>query len=73
MIDGTLLDANARAALLVDGSDDGTLVVRADVRPGASGLKVVIQNTNAAVEMGDELRSVTPHPLGVITTKVVLD
>lgn len=69
-IDGTLLEANARAAAIIDGSDRGIIVVGGKVTAGASGLKVVIQNTTAKVDVADDLKSVPTKALGVSATKV---
>jgi hypothetical protein len=69
-IDGTLVEANARAAGIIDGSDRGIIVVGGKVTAGASGLKVVIQNTTANVDIADDLKSVPTKALGVSATKV---
>lgn len=64
------LEANARAAGIIDGSDRGIIVVGGKVTAGPSNLKVVVQNTSATVDIGAELRSETPSPLGVVAAKV---
>lgn len=69
---GTTLEANARAAGIIDGSDRGIIVVGGKVTAGPSGLKVVVQNTTASVEIGSELRSETSMPLGVLTAKMTI-
>lgn len=64
------LEANARAAGIIDGSDRGIIVVGGKVTAGPSNLKVVVQNTTAKVEIGADLRSETSEPLGVVAAKV---
>jgi hypothetical protein len=64
------LEANARAAGIIDGSDRGIIVVGGKVTAGASNLKVVVQNTTASVDIGADLRSETSEPLGVVAAKV---
>ncbi len=69
-VDGTTVEANARAAGIIDGSDRGIIVVGGKVSAGASGLKVVIQNTTAKVDVADDLKSVPTKALGVSATKI---
>lgn len=71
-IDGTVLEGNARAAGIIDGSDRGIIVVGGRVTAGASGLKVVIQNTTATIDIAEDLKSVPDEALGVSTTKVTV-
>lgn len=69
-VEGTTLEANARAAGVIDGSDRGIIVVGGKVTAGPSNLKVVVQNTTATVDIGADLRSETPEPLGILAAKV---
>ena len=71
-IDGTLVEQNARAAGIVDGSDRGIIVVGGKVSASSSGLKFVVQNTTASVEIGDDMKSVSDKPLGVAASKVTV-
>ena len=66
----TVLEANARAAGIIDGSDRGIIVVGGKITAGASGLKVVVQNTTSTVEIGEDERSVPPEPLGIAASTI---
>lgn len=70
----TELDANARTAGLIDGADErGIIIVSGKVGPGASGLKLVVQNTKAAaVQIPAADVSVPTQPLGISAPKLAL-
>lgn len=69
-VENTTLEANARTAGIIDGSDRGIIVVGGKVTAGPSNLKVVVQNTTATVDIGADLRSETSAPLGILAAKV---
>jgi hypothetical protein len=72
-LDGTLLEANARAAGISDGSDRGIIIVSGRVGAGPSGLKFVVQNTKGAdVQVADTDRSVPGAALGFSAPKLAL-
>lgn len=72
-VDGAKLEANARAAGVIDGSDRGIIVIGGDVAAGPSGLKIVVQNaTGADVQVPEANRSTTDKPLGVSAPKLQL-
>jgi hypothetical protein len=64
------LEANTRAAGIIDGSDRGIIVVGGKVTAGPSNLKIVVQNTTAQVDVGSDLRSETSEPLGIVAAKL---
>ena len=72
-LDSTLLESNARAAGVIDGSDRGIIIVSGKVGPGVSGLKFVIQNTKGGdVQVPEADRSVPSKPLGISAPKLAL-
>jgi hypothetical protein len=72
-IDGSTLEANMRAAGVVDGSDRGIIVIGGNVAAGPSGLKIVIQNTkDTDVQVPEANKSTTTKPLGVSAPKLQL-
>lgn len=69
----TTFESNARTAGLIDdASEHGIIIVSGKVDPGASGLKFVVQNTTADVQIPASDRSVPPKPLGVNAPKLAL-
>ncbi len=66
-IDGTVVEQNDRAAGLVDdGSKQGIIIVGGTIAAGASGYKIVVQNTDdSAVQIAAGDRSTTAGALGV--------
>lgn len=64
-IDGSIIESNARAAGVIDGSDHGIIVVGGTVAAGPSGLKFVVQKTTADVQISATDTSVTATPLYV--------
>jgi hypothetical protein len=72
-IDGTVVEANVRAAGLIDdGSKQGIIIVGGKISAGASGYKVVVQGTDAsAVQLADTDKSSAPE-LGVSSPKISL-
>jgi hypothetical protein len=69
----TEFDANARTAGLIDGaSERGIIIVSGKVGAGDSGLKFVVQNTKADVQIPAADRSVPSKPLGISAPKLAL-
>jgi hypothetical protein len=68
-IDGTLVEQNARAAGVVDGTN-GIIIIGGKVSAGASGLKFVIQNVKGDVQIPDGDRSSPPTALGISAPKL---
>lgn len=72
-IDGSTLEANMRAAGVVDGSDRGIIVIGGNVAAGPSGLKIVVQNTkDTDVQVPEANKSTPAKPLGVSAPKLQL-
>lgn len=72
-LDGALVESNARAAGVVDGSDRGIIIVGGKVGAGPSGLKFVVQNTKGGdVQIPTEDRSAPEKALGVSAPKLLL-
>ncbi len=72
-LDGSIVESNARAAGIVDGSDRGIIIVGGKVSAGPLGLKFVVQNTKGAdVQIPDADRSALPKALGVSAPKLLL-
>ena len=69
-IERTNFERNDRAAGVVDGSEVGIIIVGGKVDPGDSGLKFVVQNSKADVQIADADKSVTPKPLGISAPKI---
>jgi hypothetical protein len=62
----TVFEANARTAGIIDGaSERGIIIVSGKVGAGASGLKFVVQNTKANVQIPASDRSAPPSALGI--------
>jgi len=68
-IERTNFVANERAAGVVDGSEVGIIIVGGKVEPGP-GLKFVIQNSKAEVQIADADRSVVDEPLAISAPKI---
>jgi len=67
------LDANARAAAVIDGSDRGIIIVGGRITAGASGIKVVVQGkAGADVQVSADNRSTPAKALGVSAPKLTL-
>ena len=72
-IDGSLVETNARAAGVIDGSERGIIIVSGKVGTGGTGLKFVVQNSKGAdVQIADTDRSMPPTTLGVSAPKLAL-
>jgi hypothetical protein len=72
-LEGAEIESNARAAGVIDGSDRAIIIVGGKVAAGASGLKVVIQNTKSeGLQIPEADRSVPEKALGVSAPKLVL-
>lgn len=69
-IERTNFERNERAAGVVDGSEVGIIIVGGKVDPGDSGLKFVVQNSKADVQIADADKSVPPKPLGISAPKI---
>ena len=69
-IERTNFERNDRAAGVVDGSEVGIIIVGGKVDPGDSGLKFVVQNSKADVQIADADKSVPPKPLGISAPKI---
>ncbi|MBX3258297.1 MAG: right-handed parallel beta-helix repeat-containing protein [bacterium] len=69
-IERTNFAANGRAAGVVDGSEVGIIIVGGKVEPGDSGLKFVVQNSKADVQIPDADKSTTTSPLGISAPKI---
>ena len=62
---------NERAAGVIDGSEAGSVTVDgSNILAGGSGLKFVVQNTNANVRIADADKSAPQEPLGVSAPKI---
>ena len=72
-VDGTIVEMNARAAGLIDNaSKAGIIIVGGKISAGASGYKVVVQNTDGAnVTLAAEDKSTAPA-LGVSSPNISL-
>ena len=68
-IERTNFVANERAAGVVDGSEVGIIIVGGKVEPGP-GLKFVVQNSKAEVQIADADRSVLDEPLPISAPKI---
>ncbi|MBX3215552.1 MAG: right-handed parallel beta-helix repeat-containing protein [Labilithrix sp.] len=71
-IERTNFAANGRAAGVVDGSEVGIIIVGGKVEPGDSGLKFVVQNSKADVQIADADKSSPASPLGISAPKIQL-
>lgn len=72
-LESTLLEANARAAGVIDGSERGIIIVGGKVGAGASGLKIVVQNSKSAdVQVSKDDLSTTTKPLGISAPNLAL-
>jgi hypothetical protein len=72
-LDSTLVESNARAAGVIDGSDRGIIIVSGKVGPGISGLKFVVQNTKGGdVQVAEADRSITAKILGISAPRLAL-
>jgi len=72
-LDATALESNARAAGVIDGSDRGIIIVGGKVSAGASGLKLVIQNSKGAdLQVPETDRTTPPAALGISAPKLSL-
>ena len=72
-LDGAVVEANARAAGIIDdASDRGIIIVSGKVGAGGSGLKFVVQNTKAPVQIPEIDRSAPPKALGISAPKLAL-
>lgn len=69
-LDNLTLEANARAAGLVDAGNAGIIIVGGKIAPGASGLKFVVQNTTAEVQLPADAKSEVGERLGVSAPKL---
>ncbi|MBX3206523.1 MAG: right-handed parallel beta-helix repeat-containing protein [Labilithrix sp.] len=69
-IERTNFAANGRAAGVVDGSEVGIIIVGGKVEPGDSGLKFVVQNSKADVQIADADKSNPAEPLGISAPKI---
>ena len=70
-IEHTNFASNERAAGVVDGSEVGIIIVGGKVDPGP-GLKFVVQNSKADVQIADVDKSVVDKPLGISAPKIKL-
>lgn len=69
----TEFSSNARTAGLIDGaSERGIIIVSGKVGTGESGLKFVVQNTKADVQIAASDRSVPAKPLGINAPRLAL-
>lgn len=69
----TEFESNARTAGLIDGaSERGIIIVSGKVGASGSGLKFVVQNTKADVQIPAADRSVPEKPLGISAPKLAL-
>lgn len=67
-LDGTAVEANARTAGIVDGSDRGIIIVGGRIGAGPTGFKFVVQDTtNVDLQIPEADRSVLANKLGVST------
>ncbi len=72
-LDSALVESNARAAGVIDGTDRGIIIVGGTVGAGASGLKFVVQNSKATdIQIPPNDRSTPATILGVSDQKLVL-
>ena len=68
-IERTNFASNERAAGVVDGSEVGIIIVGGKVEPGP-GLKFVVQNSKADVQIADSDKSVLDKPLPISAPKI---
>lgn len=68
-IERTNFVSNERAAGVIDGTEVGIIIVGGKVEPGP-GLKFVVQNNKADVQISDLDKSVLDAPLGVSAPKI---
>jgi hypothetical protein len=72
-LESTALEANARAAGIVDGSERGIIIVGGKVAAGESGIKFVVQNSKGAdVQIAESDRTVPAKALGISAPKLAL-
>ena len=72
-LESTLVESNARAAGVIDGSDRGIIIVSGKVGPGITGLKFVVQNTKGGdVQVAETDRSISPKVLGISAPRLAL-
>ncbi|MDF2693323.1 MAG: hypothetical protein K0S65_1706, partial [Labilithrix sp.] len=69
-VERTNFERNDRAAGVVDGTEVGIIIVGGKVDPGPSGLKFVVQNSKADIQIADADRSITAEPLGISAPKI---
>lgn len=69
-IKDTTIEANARAAGVIDGSDRGIIIVGGKIGAGPSGLKFVVQNSTAEVQIADADLSAPPAVLGISAERI---
>lgn len=68
-IERTNFAANGRAAGVVDGTEVGIIIVGGKVEPGP-GLKFVVQNSKADVQIPDADKSTVDTPLGISAPRI---
>ena len=69
------LSANPRAAALLDGvpTTGGIIIIGGTIAAGASGLKVVVQNSaDSSVQIDAANKSTTTTPLGVSAPQIAV-
>jgi hypothetical protein len=71
-LENLTLEANARAAGIIDAGNAGIIVVGGKVTAGPSGLKFVVQDTSATVEVPAGSRSDAPARLGISAPRLAL-
>jgi hypothetical protein len=72
-IDQTIIEGNARAAGVIDGSERGIIIVGGRVAASASGLKFVVQSSSQAqITLADSDKSTPEQALAVSAPKLVL-
>ncbi|HEY8074733.1 MAG TPA: right-handed parallel beta-helix repeat-containing protein [Labilithrix sp.] len=73
-IDGTVVEQNDRAAGLVDdGTKQGIIIIGGTIAAGASGYKIVVQETDESVlQIATGDRSTTPDALGVSAPQITV-
>jgi hypothetical protein len=73
LVENVRIEANDRAAGLVDAPSDGIVVQNATVTPGASNLAFVVQRAAITVSIPPSLMSRPPSPLGVNAPEITVD
>ncbi len=71
-VENTTVDLNARAAGILDHAEVGIIIVGGSVKAPAGGLKFVVQNSKASVQIADGDKSAVEKALGVSAPKITV-